>query len=157
MTDTHTPQHNEQEVHDVTAALLLKMGVGGTIEVSAETADHYNITIHTEESGLLIGRHGETLNSLQLLLGVIFFKKLGTWIHVILDVGDYRKAREENIKDMVNRIISEVEASGQAVTLPFLTPLERRQVHLMLTDHETVVSESIGEGKDRRLTIHPKS
>lgn len=146
----------EGEIKKLTSELLLRLKIEAEVEVLKETPEHFRVNIKTEETGLIIGRHGETLNSLQLLLGVILYKKLGQWVRVILDVGDYRKAREESIKQMVERIITEVETSGQAVTLPQLTPLERRQVHLMLVDHPKATSESFGEGKERRVMIKPR-
>lgn len=112
--------------------------------------------IETEETGLLIGRHGECINSLQLLLGVMLYKKFGKWVRVILDVGDYRKMREDSLKEMVERIAGEVEGTGVPVVLPYLSPLERRFVHLLLTENAKVTSESTGEGKERRVTIKPR-
>jgi spoIIIJ-associated protein len=152
-----------QEIKKTAAELLDKLQVSATVEVSKETDDlpagqagHYKVNIETTETGLLIGYHGETLNSLQLLLGVILYKKLGKWVRVVLDVGDYRKAREENIKEMVNRITAEVEETSQPVVLPYLTPYERRIVHMMLSDNPKFASESEGEGKDRRIVIKPR-
>ncbi len=147
-------------IKQTTEELLSKLKTEGTVEVvdeKTEEESNYKITIQTQETGLIIGYHGETLNSLQLLLGVILYKKLGSWVRVLVDVGNYRQMREESIKEMVGRITAEVEATSQAVVLPYLSPLERRIVHMMLTDHKTVVSESIGEGKDRRLTIKPRN
>lgn len=115
--------------------------------------DHFKVNIQTPDTGLLIGRHGETLNSLQLLLGVILYKKMGSWQRIVLDVGSYRKMREENLREMVERIVLEVEANKQPVVLPFMTPLERRFVHMLLADREKVTTESSGEGRERRLTI----
>lgn len=129
---------------------------GKSQEGKKKDQDHYRVDIDTAETGLLIGHHGETINSLQLLLGVILYKKHKKWLRVILDVGDYRKKREESIKEMVNRIITEVETTSAPVWLPFLTPLERRTVHIMLADHKTVTSESVGEGRERRITIKPR-
>ncbi|OGG07002.1 hypothetical protein A3D05_02265 [Candidatus Gottesmanbacteria bacterium RIFCSPHIGHO2_02_FULL_40_24] len=153
----------KEEIEVVVNELLEKLQVEGKVNVTEETGDtegdtasSYRITIESEESGLLIGHHGETINSLQLILGVILYKKSGKWMRVILDVGDYRKMREETIKEMVNRIVTEVEDSGKPVELPYLSPLERRIVHMMLTDHKNVRSESSGEGKDRRVTIKPR-
>jgi len=120
----------------------------GTVSLDLELPD--------QEAGILIGYHGETINSLQLLLGVILYKKLGKWIRVIMDVGEYRKMREESIKEMVNRIILEVERTGQPVEMPYLSPLERRIVHMMLTEHKTLTSQSHGEGRDRRVTVKPR-
>lgn len=116
----------------------------------------FTVNIKTEESGLLIGHHGETINSLQLLIGVILYKKLGKWVRVLVDIGDYRKMREESIKEMVDRIAAEVEQSGRGVELPFLSPLERRIVHMMLSENSKVMSESTGEGRDRRVMIKPR-
>ncbi len=148
-----------EEIKKTTEELLAKLLTEATVEVIEEVAEgetNYKVGIQTQETGLLIGYHGETLNSLQLLLGVIIYKKIQKWVHIIVDVGNYRKMREESIKEMVNRIISEVETSQKPVTLPYLSPLERRIVHMMLTDHKTVSSESTGEGKDRLLSIKPR-
>lgn len=136
--------------------LLEKLKVAASVVVTEESEDHYKVNIETDETGLLIGYHGETINSLQLLLGVILYKKTGKWIHVVLDVGDYREMRESSIKEMVNRIVGEVEQTQVPVALPYLTPLERRIVHMMLSDNKTVVSESSGEGKERRVMIKPR-
>lgn len=146
----------EKEIKTLVADILKKVKVEAKIDVVKEEDNHFQVNIETEETGLLIGHHGETVNSLQLLLGVILFKKTGEWVRVIVDVGGYRKMREESIKEMVSRIVAEVETGGQPVQLPDLTPFERRTVHMMLADHKTVVSESTGEGRERRLTIRPK-
>lgn len=147
----------EKEVEKTLKDILDKLAVEANVEVLKEgEEDTYRVNIQTEETGLLIGYHGETINSLQLILGVILYRKLGKWIHVVLDVGNYRKMREDSIKEMVGRIVTEVESSGQPVTLPFLTPLERRIVHLILSDNKKVMSESSGEGRERRVTIKPR-
>jgi len=148
-----------EEIKKTTEELLTKLQTKTTVEVIEEEAEgeiNYKVNIQTLETGLLIGYHGETLNSLQLLLGVIIYKKIKKWVHIIVDIGNYRKMREESIKEMVNRIVGEVEVSQKPVTLPYLSPLERRIVHMMLTDHKTVASESTGEGKDRLLSIRPR-
>ena len=139
--------------------LLLKLKVEGKVEVEEVEAgenSHYQINIESPETGLLIGYHGETINSLQLLLGVILYKKLGEWVRVVMDVGEYRQVREESIKEMVDRIIAEVERTGESVEMPYLSPLERRIVHMILTEHKTLTSQSHGEGRDRRVTIKPR-
>ncbi|MBM3283102.1 KH domain-containing protein [Candidatus Gottesmanbacteria bacterium] len=153
MRKTKSEDSIAKEVKSTLASLLEKLRVEGNCTVTKESPDHYKAIIETQESGLLIGRHGETLNSLQLILGVILYKKLKSWVRVVLDVGNYRQAREEDIKEMVNRIASEVDATGKPVILPYLSPLERRIVHLMLSDHQKVTSESSGEGRNRRITL----
>lgn len=157
MKKTDKEKKTTEEVKTIILDLLGKLQIEAEVEVVEEkieaSPDNYKVNIKTTETGLLIGRHGETLNSLQLLLGVVLYKKTGKWIRVVLDVGDYRKMRQDYIQDMVNRIIIEVEEKGMPVTLPSLTPLERRIVHMMLSDNPKVTSESQGEGKDRRVTV----
>lgn len=157
----------ELQIESIAEEIFAKMGITAQVKIShvvpavqgkdkEKQTDHYLVEIQTEESGLLIGHHGETINSLQLILGVILYRKLGQWVRVVLDVGNYRKMREETIREMVNRIINEVEQTGQSVELPFLSPLERRTVHLMLSGHKTATSQSNGEGRNRKISIMPK-
>lgn len=164
MTDTATHiTEKEPVITEVTSELLQQLQITATVHVEKEgvaadqeAGETFRVTIETAESGLLIGRHGETLNSLQLLLGVMLFKKLGSWVHLLVDVGNYRKMREESVTAMADRIAAEVEQTGQPVALPYLSPLERRMVHMRFTSHPTVMSESVGDGRDRRLMIKPR-
>lgn len=143
----------EKEIISTLSELLTKLNVEAEIAVTKGEEDHYKADIKTQDTGLLIGRHGETINSLQLVLGIMLYKKLKSWARVVVDVGDYRRDREINIKEMVERIILEVKNTGQPVILPYLTPYERRIVHMMLAENKEVASDSQGEGKDRRITI----
>lgn len=151
----------EEIIKTALTDLLSHLKVEASIEVVKEDKgddqekSSYKASIQTQEAGLLIGRHGETLNSLQLLLGVILYKKTGEWLRVVVDVGGYREAREKDIKEMAGRMASEVETTNQPITLPFLTPLERRIVHLSLSGHQKVTSQSEGVGKNRRVVIKP--
>lgn len=157
-------QHDpKQVITDVTQELMNQLQISATVHVDQEATapadeatETYRVTIETTESGLLIGRHGETLNSLQLVVGVMLFKRLGSWVHLLVDVGNYRKMREESVTAMADRIVTEVEQTGQPVALPYLSPLERRMVHMRLSEHPTVMSESVGDGRDRRLMIKPR-
>lgn len=146
----------EKDIATVLTDLLKALTIEAQVSVVKTDEGHYKADIQTQETGLLIGHHGEVINSLQLLTGVILFKKLKVWVHVVLDVGGYRQMREENIKEMVTRIAAEVESTGQPVILPSLTPLERRIVHLLLTENTKVMSESSGEGRERRVAIKPR-
>ena len=154
----------EKEIRTQTEMLIDKLGVEAQVSVRKETSasqkneevNHYIVTIETKESGLLIGYHGETLNSLQLLLGVILFKKLGNWTRIVVDIGNYRQMRQDSITAMVDRMIEEAQRTVQPITLPVFTPLERRLVHMKLSTHPTLISQSEGLGKDRRVTIKPR-
>ena len=117
MSDTKTSF--EKEIAIVLTDLLKALKIEAQVAVVQTDEGHNKADIQTQETGLLIGHHGEVINSLQLITGVILFKQLKTWVHVVLDVGGYRQMREENIKEMVNRIVAEVETTSQQVILPF--------------------------------------
>lgn len=126
------------------------------LEIEKIEENTFSINVQTENTGLLIGFHGETLSALQLLLSLMIYKKLGSWVHASLNVGNYREYREEQIKNLVNRVIEQVKQTGQPQGLPFLSGTERRVVHLYLVDNPDVISESEGEGRNRRIFIKPK-
>lgn len=146
----------EKEINQFLSDLFSRLQIKAEVSIKREEENHFKVNIQSEDTGLLIGRHGETINSLQLVLGIMLYKKLGSWVRVLVDIGDYRKDREQSIKEMVERITAEVEEKNQPVVLPYLTPYERRIVHMMLADHQKVASESSGEGKDRYVTIKPR-
>lgn len=136
--------------------LLKKLNIESTVEV-VKTDEIYEVTIKTEESGLLIGYHGNTLNSFQLILSTLVFKKTLKWERMVVNVGDYRQKREETLKSLAGQYAEQVINTQQTVVLPYFSASERRIIHLALQDHPNVVSESTGEGKERRLTIKPKN
>ncbi len=138
------------------AELLEHLDVKAEVEGKTNDEGSIELGIETEESGLLIGYHGETLNSFQLILSMLVYKKLGVWVRTIVNVGDYREKREESIKSLALRIASEVSLSKKPVALPYLVPFERRIVHMTLADHPDVVSVSEGENKERRVVVKPK-
>jgi spoIIIJ-associated protein len=150
-------QENLKIIIGITENLLQKLGIVGKIEARVDEQNSICLKIETEESGLLIGYHGETLYSLQLIIGLITFRKLGTWIHLVLEVGDYRQRHEEKIIQMAKNIADRVKQTGQQASMPYLTGSERRIVHLTLQDDPDVISESEGEGIDRRLILKPRN
>lgn len=143
-------------IKQLASELLEKLSVGAVVTIDEDTEGTVNVRIETEETGLLIGYHGETLNSLQLILGAMVFHTLGDWVRIVVHVGDYREKREESLKVMTLRMAQEVVSSRQPVFMPYLSPFERRIVHMTLADHPEVKSESEGEGRERRVVIKLK-
>ncbi len=143
-------------VKQLATEFLQKLTIEAKIAVEEDSQGSIHLHLETPESGLLIGYHGETLNSFQLLLGIMVHKQLGEWVRVVVHVGDYREKREQTIKAMALRIAEEVSQNSQPVAMPYLSSFERRIVHLTLAEHPTVKSESEGEGRYRRLVIKPK-
>lgn len=130
-----------------------------------------NISVQEEESGLLIGYHGETLSALQYVLGQIVNKKIQEdlvprspespkdevgWKRVLLNINGYRDQREVQLKQMAQNAADRAIATGNEIEMPYLTPAERRIIHLELAERTDVTSFSEGEARSRRLIIAPK-
>ncbi len=146
-----------QVVTGVVEELIQKLEIVGTVSVTTDETDAFRINIATDETGLLIGHHGKTLESLQVILGVIVSKKLGRWVKAYVNVGDYREKREEALMHMAQRAADRALASGRPVELSRLSPAERRIIHLTLSGDERIETESMGEGDSRILLVKPKS
>jgi len=145
-----------QAVTGIAEELLGKLEIVGSVSVTTDETDAFRVNIATEETGLLIGHHGKTLESLQVILGIIVSKKLGRWVKTYVNVGDYREKREEALMHMAQRAAERALVSGRPVELTRLSPAERRIIHLTLSGDDRIATESLGEGDDRVLLVKPK-
>ena len=114
------------------------------------------IDLEGEDSGLLIGRRGQTLQALQFIVNLIVRNQYGEGVRVVLDVERYRQRRETSLRDMATKVAVRVVQSNRAVTLEPMSPADRRIVHTALTDHPGVITESTGIGDDRKVNIMPR-
>jgi spoIIIJ-associated protein len=121
-----------------------------------EDEEAITITIDSQDPGMIIGHHGDTLDSLQLVLSLIIAKSSGEFKRVSLEVGDYKKNRADYLRNLAEQTKQRVLTEGREIYLPSLKPWERREVHMYLSEDEEVVSESVGEGKERTLVVKPK-
>lgn len=142
-------------IKTLTEEMLTKLLIEHDVQVS-EQDGAVLVQVETSEPGILIGYHGRSLESLQMMLGQIVYKKLGNWIRITVSVGDYRERREAQLKEMAISAAERVLQNNEPVYLAELTPSERRIVHMALQEHEGVISESEGEGRNRRLVVKPK-
>lgn len=113
------------------------------------------IDLAGEDSGLLIGRRGQTLQALQFLVNLIVRKQFDG-VRVVLDVENYRQRREASLREMATNIAERVAQTNRSITLEPMPPADRRIIHTTLTDHPSVATESTGEGEGRKVTIRPK-
>jgi spoIIIJ-associated protein len=137
------------------------MGIPAEIDVEEVEEEEGPSTIYLdlsgENMGLLIGRHGETLASLQLLLGLMLNKRMGgRKARVVVDAEGYRERRARLLRDIAFRAAERAQRSRQPVVLDPMLPAERRIVHLSLQEHGYVTTHSIGEGANRRVVITPR-
>ncbi|MQG64443.1 MAG: protein jag [SAR202 cluster bacterium] len=113
------------------------------------------IDLAGEDSGLLIGRRGQTLQALQFLVNLIVRKQF-EGVRVVLDVENYRQRREFQLRDMATKVAARVTQTNRSITLEPMPPADRRIIHTSLTDNPDVSTESTGEGEGRKVTIMPK-
>ena len=114
------------------------------------------IDLTGEDSGLLIGRRGQTLQALQFLVNLMVRQEYGDGVRVMLDVESYRQRREASLRDMAPKVADRVVQTGRSITLEPMSPADRRIIHVSLADHETVSTQSMGEGEERKVTVLPK-
>ena len=139
--------------------ILTTSGVNVTCTV--RTADDAEvggpiIDISGEDSGLLIGRRGQSLQSLQFIVNLIVRNEFGEGVRVVLDVERYRQRREASLRDMALKVAERVSQTGRGITLEPMSAADRRIVHLSLADRDDVSTESVGFGEERKVSIFPK-
>lgn len=115
-----------------------------------------HLDVAAEDTGLLIGRRGETLANLQFLVNACLIPKLGRSTRVIVDVEHYRDRREQSLRGIAMRAADRVRRERRPLTLAPMPANERRIIHLALQSSPYVATESTGEGIERRVIISPK-
>jgi spoIIIJ-associated protein len=114
------------------------------------------VDINGKDLSILIGRHAETLNALQYITGLILGKELGYSIPLILDVENYRKRREQQLRQLARRMADQAIKTGRRQMLEPMPANERRIIHIELRANAQVETESVGEEPRRKVTILPK-
>ena len=128
---------------------------GASIEIVRQP-DQLRYGISGGESGVLIGKRGQTLEAMQYLLEKIINKKATSRIRVVVDVEGYLEKRKENLRQMATRMAEKAKRIRKPVTIGQMNAHDRRIVHIHLKDESGVRTQSIGEGYYRKLMIFPK-
>jgi spoIIIJ-associated protein len=143
--------------------LLKLMDVKGTVvpgnypdESGEPNSAPIAFNIEGEDLGILIGRRGQTLSSLQYIMRLIVGRKTDTWLPIVIDAESYKQRRYESLQALAHRMAENVKTKGMPYTLEPMPPYERRIVHMALANHSAVFTESIGEGESRKVVIKPK-
>jgi spoIIIJ-associated protein len=144
-----------KDLQKICEELLALMGTKATVKVSFDKANEcYLVNVESkEETGLLIGKKGETLLSLQTILGILLKQKTGEWERVTVNVGDYLEKEEEYLKNLALSAASRAKETGEPQSLYNLKPNQRRIIHMALAEDKGVVTESVGEGEERYLVV----
>jgi spoIIIJ-associated protein len=145
-----------EEVKKSAEKILGFMNVSPKVTVEEGEEGVINLTIEGDELNFLIGYRGESLDAMQTLVGLMIYKKTGEWTRVVVDINGYRKQKMDKIEQITKTYIDKVRFFGKEVEMNPMTPSERRQVHTLIGEYDDVVSESTGEGQNRRVVLKPK-
>jgi spoIIIJ-associated protein len=165
-TEIEVKDINSEEVDlaaDYLRTLLDLMDVNAEVSVRApETpADGLGratavLDIDGEDLGLLIGRRGSSLAALQYLVNVMVTRRLGSRVLVTIDVEHYHRRREDSLRGLARRMADRVRQSRRPVTLEPMPAAERRIIHLALSEDQSVMTASVGQGDERKVVIRPR-
>jgi spoIIIJ-associated protein len=114
------------------------------------------LDVEGDDLGLLIGRRGETLQSLQYLLNLMMTRQFKEHMSFTVDVEGYRRRREKQLNSLAQRMADQVRRTHRPVTLEPMPPNERRIIHIALAEDRQVQTSSVGEGDARKVSISPR-
>ena len=145
-------------IKEIIKDFFLKAGF--SVEVSGNCfsrneEDVLEMDIQTGEAQSLIGKQGLVLADIQLLLRKVIKRKTEKEFYLSLDVDGYKKNKESYLRGVAQGIADEVARTKQEKELPYTSSFDRRIVHMELADRKDVLTESIGEGEERRIVIKP--
>jgi spoIIIJ-associated protein len=157
------PKTEEEVAEMKTKASEFLAGVFGAMGISVETSMEYDQTegclccsFSGDDMGILIGKRGQTLDSLQYLTSLVINKNKNDYTRVKLDTEDYRARRADTLENLARNIAFKVKRSHRAVSLEPMNPYERRIIHSALQGNRYVETYSEGEEPYRHVVVAPK-
>jgi spoIIIJ-associated protein len=151
---TTLPDEPADRLRALVVRIVHELGLSGTVDIR-ETDEELRATVNGDDLGLLIGKHGATIDALQHLAARIAFPSRENSKQVVIDAAGYRERREEALHRQADRAIAEALQYGRPVELEPMRALERKVVHLYIRDRTDVETHSEGDEPDRRLVITP--
>ena len=148
----------EDIAFDLLSQMLRHLDIEAEIELSwledEEDGDRpLNLNVVGDDLGILIGRNGETLASIQYLIRLMVNQELHSWKNIVVDIDSYKQRRAEQLNQMAQRLAEQVVASGRPASLEPMPASERRLVHMALRNHQQVYTASTGEDQRRKVQI----
>lgn len=139
-------------VTEILDMLLGLLGVQGKVEVLSDELP-LALDIKGDDLGILIGRRGQTLASLEYITKLVVVGRLKAWLPLTVDVGGYKKHRRDSLQRLALYIAEQVKSRRRPITMEPMPANERRIVHLALADDPDVTTQSIGEGENRKVVV----
>jgi len=159
---------NQKEIYEATKEVLEKLLSLMDLPAKVSPSDEFTVmdekgevvsiglNIEGEDLGIIIGRRGQTMGSLQQVVRLIMTHKIQVRVPIILDVENYKQRRCEGLRLLANRLAEQVKVRKAPFTMEPMPAFERRVVHLALAGHPDVTTESTGFGESRKVVIIPK-
>jgi len=140
---------------EILETLIKAMGISAEVCVTQAPTEEQPMALDIEgdDLGILIGRRGQSLASLQYVVRLIVAEKMKMWVPINVDVAGYKKRRYESLRGLALRLAEQVKSNRRLITLEPMPADERRIIHLALADHPDVDTESTGEGEGRKVAI----
>jgi spoIIIJ-associated protein len=142
---------NKKELEKITQEFFKYFDSKAEVSISEE--DGWRARVKSENSAILIGKKGETLEIIQNLIRAIVSKKAGEFTPVVVDIGDFKERHESGIKELALQMAENVKNSGYAQEMRPMSAYERRIVHVALKDFTGIKADSVGDGLARRIKI----
>lgn len=148
-----------ETLEQLLALMDIEADVAPSEEFSVNTDDgtttSIGLNIEGDDLGILIGRRGQTMASLQHILRIIMAQKMDIRIPVVIDVEGYKQRRCEGLRALAARLADQVKTRKIPFNMEPMSAFERRVVHLALAERQDIVTESTGEGINRKVVIKP--
>lgn len=135
--------------------LIENIGLTANLEVK-KRENTVTYTVYSDNNSVLIGKNGRTLDALTTIVKQNIHKEIGEYFNFTIDIGEYKKEKENKIERMAKRIAREVSTSKIPAKLDPMNSYERRLVHTALAENKRVITESEGEEPNRCVVIKPK-
>lgn len=148
----------EKIIKEILTELFELLGVDYNVsfeKVEREETSYTKVNIDSNDASLLIGYHGETLDSLQNIIQLILYRKTNESHYVVFDVGDYRKNREDRLTEIAKNAANKANFLRKPIALFPMNSFERRIIHLEISEIDNCTSYSEGDEGDRRVIIAP--
>src|SRR5436190_1901942 len=148
------PDDPAERLRALVTRVALAFELRASVDIE-ETDEEIRATVNGEDLGLLIGKHGSTIDALQHIAARAAYRGVGDRKNVVIDAAGYRERREAALHRAADRAVEDAIAFGRAVELEPMGPFERRTVHMYLRDRTDVQTHSEGDEPERRLVVTP--